>query len=146
MIDSVPALAPTSPPLTGASSMRKPFAATVSWILRTAAGAIVLMSISSVPGFAAVQTPSGPSSTASTSGESGTIVTTTSLARPTSAGEAATVAPSAARASMAGRLRLNTVTAKPAFSRFEAMGLPIRPSPITPTVCMRRVTPGTKAR
>ena len=35
--------------------------------------------------------------------------------------------------------------AKPAFSRFEAMGLPIRPSPITPTVCMRRITPA-KAR
>ena len=90
-----------------------------------------------------MQTPSGPSSTASTSGESGTIVMTTPQARPTSAGEAASVAPSAARASMAGRLRLNTVTAKPAFSRFEAMGLPISPSPITPTVSMRRVTPGT---
>ena len=35
---------------------------------------------------------------------------------------------------MAGRLRLSTVDAKPAFSRFEAMGLPIRPSPINPTV------------
>ena len=58
-------------------------------------------------------------------------MTTTSLARPTSAGDAAAVAPSAARASIAGRLRLNTVTAKPAFNRFEAMGLPIRPSPIT---------------
>ena len=133
MIDSVPALAPTSPPLTGASSMLPPRAATCSPIRRAAAAAIVLMSMTSTPGFAPAITPFSPSTTDSTSGASGSMVMTMSLASPTSAGDAAARAPAAASSSIAAWLRLNTVTGKPAFNRFSAIGLPIRPRPITPT-------------
>ena len=77
--------------------------------------------------------------------KAGFAVTVFTRSRPAMDALAAEGATLAASPAEVGRLRLNTVTAKPAFNRFEAMGLPISPSPITPTVSMRRITPGTKA-
>ena len=109
MIDSVPLFAPISPPLTGASSIDPPFAAT---------------SDAESPGRhrrdaahvdhdaarlqARERRPASPVSTSSTSAVSGTIVMTTVDWRATSAGEAAAVAPAAASSSTGPRLRLWT--------------------------------------
>ena len=85
MIDSEPSMAPASPPLTGASRTRTPLALAASVTASEVAGAIVLMSMSSRPSLAASSTPSGPRTTASTSGESGSMVITTSAPRVASA-------------------------------------------------------------
>jgi hypothetical protein len=67
-------IAPMSPPLTGASSIVPPSDLARSASRRATPGAMLLMSMMIVPGWSAVKTPFGPSSTSSTSGESGTIV------------------------------------------------------------------------
>jgi hypothetical protein len=56
MIDRVPAMAPTSPPETGASIKSTPATAKSSPIWRAAAGAMVLMSTATSPGSAALAT------------------------------------------------------------------------------------------
>ena len=78
MIDSVPSMAPGSPPLTGASSTRTPDFLACSATATEVSGAIVLMSMSSRSGPAEARTPFSPSTTSVTSGESGSIVITTS--------------------------------------------------------------------
>ena len=60
MIESVPACAPTSPPLTGASSNRRPRSRACASSARAAAGAIVLMSMTSVPRRASREHAAGP--------------------------------------------------------------------------------------
>ena len=99
---------------------------------------MVLMSMITVPRFIAVNTPSGPASTSRTSGESGTMVTITSHCPATSAGDAAARAPAATSASTGPRLRLCTTRGNPALSRFSAIGFPIKPSPMNPTVVFTR--------
>jgi hypothetical protein len=51
----------------------------------------------------------------------------------TSCGVAATRAPSDAKAWARAGVRFHTVSENPFFSRFAAMGRPIRPNPINPT-------------
>src|SRR5439155_12554998 len=97
-----------------------------------ASGEIVDMSQTRLPGFAPTATPSSPKRTASTSGVSETIVTTMSASVAASAGVAARFAPADARDSSFARVRLCTVTSKPARSRFRAIGAPIVPSPMKP--------------
>src|SRR2546429_671011 len=63
-------------------------------------------SITRVPGLAFANTPSSPPSTAATSGESGSIVATTSAPVTASATLDAPRPPAATRASTLGRLRL----------------------------------------
>ena len=106
MIDSVPLIAPMSPPLTGASSMAAPSEAAFSASRRATPGAMLLMSMTIVPGCRAPKTPSGPSSTSSTSGESGTMVMTRVACRATSAGEVPRRAPAATSSSTGPWLRL----------------------------------------
>ena len=89
MMESVPSMAPRSPPETGASSISTSCAASCSAIARVGPGSIVLMSITSDPAAAPAATPSSPSITCSTSGVSGSIVMTTSDAPATSAGDVA---------------------------------------------------------
>jgi hypothetical protein len=94
-------------------------------------GAIVDMSMNSVPGFA-------PSSAcpimSSTWSPSTTIVMTTSEASATALGESTTVPPcSEAHASAFSRVRLNTVSSTPALARFMACSEPMIPSPMNPT-------------
>jgi hypothetical protein len=66
-----PAIAPPSPPETGASSIATSCAAARSASARAARGAMVLVSITSSPGDAPARMPSGAVTTASTSGVSG---------------------------------------------------------------------------
>ena len=110
-------------------------AARVPLTRRAMAGAIVLESTMTVPVAMAAKTPPGPSRTFSTSGPSGSIVMRTVAALATSAGEPTAVAPSFTSSSTAPRLRLWTTTAKPFLSRLRAMGFPMRPRPMNPTVC-----------
>ena len=110
MIDSVPSIAPCWPPETGASRKSTPDAAERSASARAASGAMVLVSITSNPAEAPVRTPSGPATTCSTSGPSGSDVTTASTARATAAADAASRAPSAIRGSIRPRLRPRTTT------------------------------------
>ena len=106
MIVSVACSAPHEPPLTGASSIAMPRSANRPARACVSPGEIVLMSISTEPSAIAPARPSSPSTAASTSGVSGTIVITMLAARPTSAGEAATVTPSARSASAFAAVRL----------------------------------------
>lgn len=84
MIASVASIAPCSLLLTGASSVLISRFAASAAIRRVTAGEMVLMSIRTLPGRAPASTPSGPSTTDWTSGESGSMVTTTSDAAATS--------------------------------------------------------------
>jgi hypothetical protein len=134
MMESVPSTAPRSPPETGASSTRKPSAATA--MARAVCGLIVLMSMTSVPGAALARTPSGPSSTDSTSGESGSIVITASAPATASATLPAARPPAAVSRSRPGRLRVCPATSNPALTRLAAMGDPMMPRPMKPIVFM----------
>src|SRR5690606_5074818 len=131
--DSVPFSAPSLPPETGASSMATPRAASSPARRRVAAGATVLMSTSTLPGSRPWTAPSSPTTTASRSGVSDTIVKTTSRPTAHSRGVAARAAPAAASGSSRSRVRLWTVTSCPAASRRLAMGAPIVPRPTKPT-------------
>src|SRR5262245_18146234 len=133
MIDSVPAIAPCSPPDTGASRKPTPAAAQRAASVRAVSGAIVLVSITTRPRAAPVRTPSGPVTTSSTSGPSGRQVTTASAAAATAAGVSAARAPSSTRGSTRARRLPWTTTSWPALSRLRAMGAPMMPRPITPT-------------
>ena len=141
MIDRVPASAPFTPPLTGASIIWTPFSARRSAMERVTEGDMVLMSMTTDPGAAPSITPSGPAMTCSTSGESETQVMTISLLLAASLGEEALEAPASARGFMRDAVRFQTVTSWPAFTRFMHMGVPISPSPTKPTLAMRK-SPG----
>jgi hypothetical protein len=91
-------------------------------------------SIQMVPFFALAKTPSLPLTTPSTSGESGTMVMTTSASLTASAMLVAPLPPSETSLSILSWLRLKPVTAWPALTRLMAMGRPMIPSPITATL------------
>src|SRR5690554_8227099 len=77
--------------------------------------------------------PSAPRYTASTCLPAGRMVITHSAPSAAALAESAVRAPSVTRASTAALDRSKTVTSCPAFSRLEAMGPPILPSPINVT-------------
>ena len=106
MIDSTPSTAPCSPPDTGASRTRKPRAFPSAASPADTSGRMEEKSITSVPGLALANTPSSPPSTAATSGESGSIVATTSAPATASATLDAPRPPAATRASTLAGLRL----------------------------------------
>src|SRR6266513_3370430 len=141
MIARRAAIAPTSPPGTGASSVRNDgwFAAARFAISRDAAGLIVLMSIARRSGCAPAAMPSAPKVTASTSGELVTIVTTMSDRAATSRGVRTTVAPAFSKGFARSSVRLVTVTGNPAPRAFRAIGAPMIPSPTKPTRSIRSV-------
>ena len=139
MIVSVPSCAFGEEPVTGASSRAMSRVASSAPIARVRRGAIVDMSTHSAPGAAPCATPSSPSSTARTWSPSTTMLITTSLAAPTSAGEPATVPPcSATHASAVARVRLKTVSSWPARARLAAIREPMIPSPTKPTRSVAR--------
>jgi len=109
MIESVPSIAPRSPPLTGASTIATSRAARAAAISRVGAGSIELMSITSDPAAAPSTTPLSPVRTCSTTRVSGSIVMVTSLAAATSAGPDARVAPASTTSSTGAGLREWTV-------------------------------------
>src|SRR2546423_4118475 len=141
MIARRASIAPTSPPETGASSVRNGgrLAAARFANSREAIGLIVLMSIASRSGRAPAAMPSGPKVTDSTSGELVTMVTTRSERSATSRGVRTTVAPAAPSDFARSSVRLVTVTGKPARMAFRAIGAPMIPSPTKPTRSIRSV-------
>src|SRR5699024_6453821 len=94
-----------------------------------------------VPGRAWAKTPPWPDRSASTSGESGTIVMTASASATASATVSAPVPPSAIRASTLPRLRLWPTTVYPARTRLRAMGRPMMPRPMKAIFCRAMVFP-----
>ncbi len=89
MIDSAALIAPASPPDTGASISRKPWATACSASSTVTSGRMLEKSMISAPGLPLAKTPSSPASTSRTSGESGTITAMTSASATASATEAA---------------------------------------------------------
>ena len=97
-------------------------------------GLIVEQSISIDPGRKPSASPCSPKTTASTSGESRTHVTTMSLAAARSLGLAASVAPSSTSGPARPGVRFHTASGKPARARLAAMAAPIVPKPAKPTL------------
>ena len=91
------------------------------------------MSMYSVPGRALATTPSGPSATAATSGESGSMVITTSASRTAAATLPAHRPPAATSPSADSRRREYPSTPQPAVTRLAAIGRPMMPSPMNAT-------------
>ena len=134
MMVRVALAAGSTPPLMGASkkvASRSAASFAICWEVK---GPTVLWSTSSCPGCVVASRPFSPWNTCSTAGTSGRQVSTMSQRPATSEGLEAATAPAAAMASTLPRLRLCTTSGKPARSRFRAMGEPIRPSPMKPTV------------
>ncbi len=96
MIVNVPSWAFGDEPLTGASIMRSPRAVASCASARVVEGSIVLISISVPPAAMPAIAPSGPSSTACTCAEAGSIVTTYGQAWATARGLSTGRAPRAA--------------------------------------------------
>ncbi len=126
---SVAFLAPSEPPETGASTMPIPRSRRRAANAVVADGEIVEQSTSRPPAASPSATPSGPNTTASTSGVSETQVTTMSAARAASDGEAASVPPSASRSAARPGVRFHAVTGNPALRRLAAIATPMVPSP-----------------
>jgi hypothetical protein len=127
MIDRVPAMAPTSPPETGASIKSTPATAKSSPIWRAAAGAMVLMSTATRPGSAAL-------ATAHDLGHVGRIghhgndqfVTACRVSRT------GAMAPASSKGCIDSARRAQTVTVWPPLMRLCAIGRPMMPRPINP--------------
>jgi hypothetical protein len=132
-IDNVPFCAPSLPPDTGSSSIATPRPASRAAKSRVADGEIVDMSTTSVPGAAPSATPSGPKRTASTSGVSETIVTTTSLALATAAGLGCRVTSRASSSGARPVVRFQALTENPPRATLAAIAAPIVPRPTKPT-------------
>ena len=99
MMERAAFCAPSTPPLTGASSIGTPRSASAAPTVRVTSGEMVLMSMTTVPAAAPWMTPPSPRMTACTSGESVTIVITTSAPAAASCGDDAASPPSATKAS-----------------------------------------------
>src|SRR5690348_10527875 len=84
--------------------------------------------------------PSSPVATASTSGESGTIVMITSASATASATLPAPRPPASTRAWTLSALRLWPTTSNPALTRLAAIGPPMIPRPMKATVVMWEYT------
>src|SRR5690625_3872142 len=93
-------------------------------------------SMTRVPGRALARTPSSAVRTSVTSGESGTMMATTSASVTASATEEAAVPPAAPGGSGCSGLRLCPPTLWPAFCRWTAIGLPMMPRPMKAMVLM----------
>ncbi len=70
--------------------------------------------------------------TASTAAPSASIRITVRARRKTSAGSAATAAPTARSGSQAAAVRFQTTSSAPERARFRAIGCPITPRPMNP--------------
>ena len=95
----------------------------------------------SAPALAWAKTPSSPARTARTSGESGTMVATTSASATAPAMSFAPWPPAATSCSTRAGLRLYPVTSNPALTRLAAIGAPMMPSPINPIFVLMNSPP-----
>src|SRR5580704_2357806 len=80
------------------------------------------------------KTPFAPLRTSSSAGGSLTIVKSTSACAATSRGFAPSLAPARTRSSAFAAERFQTTSGNPALRKLWPIGLPIKPSPISPTV------------
>ncbi|MCY1521497.1 hypothetical protein D9M68_563110 [compost metagenome] len=141
MMLRVAALAPTSPPETGASRYCAPVALILSAKTLVAVGEIELMSITTLFGPTPSAMPSLRNSTSSTCGVSGTMTMMNSASWATSFGLARATAPASSRAAGALSWWVERNSWWPAFCRFCAMGRPMMPVPMNPILAMR-MSPG----
>ncbi len=126
---SVPASAPETPPLTGASMNAMPRSASRAAMRRELAGSPEVQSMRSVPADIPARRPSGPSSSPSTSREVGRQVMTTAASVAAAAGVGAAAAPVAvAKAVAVSAVRFQTASVELAAT-WRAMGVPMAPSP-----------------
>ena len=133
----VAALAPPTPPETGASSVAMPRAAASACALRALVTSMVEQSMNSVPCRAC-----GAMSfhTDSTCSPAGSMVTTTSAPSTVALALAAIWTPSLADASRDAGTTSKPAIWWPAFTRLAAIGAPILPKPINPMVAMPQVS------
>ena len=129
---SSPVAAAEGPPETPQSTTATPAAAADAATLARAAGEMVLTITSTVPGAAALRTPSSPLVTLRTWASLTTATTTTSHCAASSAGLEVVVAWSAKAASGSSRTS-HTTSGSPAPAHDAATPRPMSPSPITPT-------------
>ena len=133
---SVPASAPLTLPLTGASTTRTPCDAARAARLRVLSGPTVERSKKKSPLRAPAMSPGAagdPKRAASTARASGRLSMVTRTARASAGGSAARVAPDRSSGAVAAGLRSNTVSWWPALRMFAAMGRPMFPVPTKPT-------------
>src|ERR1700733_5687191 len=128
-----PDSAPQVPPVTGASRKSTARWAQSAATRRSSSGETVLESTSTLPLRNPSRTPSVPQRMLSSAGGSLTMVMTKSEAAATARGDSAQRAPSCKRSSALLAVRFQTVSGNPALSKLRPMGLPISPSPISPT-------------
>jgi hypothetical protein len=130
---SVAALAPLTPPETGASSESWPRSPASAWALRALSTSMVELSMTSAPactaGTMSLQTDS-------TCLPAGSMVTTTSASATASRAEPATLTPSALACSQEAGTRSKPTTRCCALTRFAAIGPPILPRPMNAMLVM----------
>src|ERR1051326_3581452 len=129
-----PFSAPLTPPLTGASMKSTPCCRSRSAITREVAGSPDVQSTSVAPRFRPARRPLSPSSSASTSGELGRQVMTTSAWRTASAGvDSARAFVAAAKSRARDVVRFQTASGNPASATRRAIGAPMAPRPMKET-------------
>src|SRR6516165_8322092 len=133
MIANVPAVAPPTPPDTGASRNRRPRSLSRAATRCEVPGSIVDMSTQSRPPPALSTILPPPRYTASTLAEDGSIVITRSQLAAASPTDRARSAPSLTAASSAPGTTSKATTSKPFLTRLASIGCPIVPVPINPT-------------
>ena len=131
----VPALAPATPPETGASIQRMPraFAASPTW--RADATSMVEQSTTRAPAGKAASRSCPPlpaSQSARTCSPAGSMLMTTSQSATASRASPAAIQPAAIALATLSGIKSNTRTPCPALARLAAMGPPMLPSPINP--------------
>jgi len=131
-MERVPAIAPLSPPETGASSISMSFWARVVARRRVVEAAMLLMSMTKLPALAPCMRPLSPKMICSTSGVSETIVIIMSVCSATALGEVQAVAPACVNGCVISGRRACTQSAWPAWRRLRAIGRPMMPRPIKP--------------
>src|SRR5262249_50930731 len=117
---------------TGPSTTERPRAPAAAARRSVVCGSTVLISMRICPGRPLARMPSALSTVASTSTELGSIVITTSLACATPAAPLAARAPSDSNTLTGSGLTSYTTISNPFLRRFDAIGRPIRPSPMNP--------------
>jgi len=122
---------------TGASTKPMPRAWAAAASSSEVSGDTVLMSMITVPGLRFANTPSVRPMTSRTTAEFGSIVTTMSDCDATSATLAVPRACNASSSCTAVGSMSFTTRRNPLRHRFDAIGRPMRPSPMNPTASMR---------
>src|SRR5712691_11566915 len=134
MIDSSPEAARSVPPLTGASIIATPRVASCSASRRATIGSMVLMQATMCPDLALRMMPRSPVMTASACPVVSTMQMVRSTLAATPSAESPTVAPRVRQMSAFAGSMSCTTSEKPCLTRFSAIGPPMFPSPMNPTV------------